>query len=536
VGLTVDTTGPLLSVVPAASSGRDPDGGFIYKDPMAPSAWRRDQTATVRVESSSADVDPQSVSVLVRGFDGGVALEGLTLAPTTPCQGKAYCATVDVPLWKPGLPAFRGEFAVEVSAKDRVGNPTSGRGSIPVTRWKWRHGINSAVITAAPAVGNKGVLYVGTTNINNNDGRFLALSEDGRLLWEANTGAVVASPAVGNVLPDGMERVYVAHRKASTNRVGFYAGSSVFSSSCADFSSTTALVQSALAIGQVPVGSASETVYGVYTGRAGGTLFAVRPDENDPQFQCPTNPSVGDVVTPGSMLASGASVLLGTSTGRLKSYALGTSGLWNSSAQWDRPLGVVNPTAMAVADGKIFGGSNANSRLFTAPLDGGQDPTNTPTASPAWNASIGGTPETRVVVGLQGNALLALDTADGGTQSIETPSEVIKGAPVWGAGGYVYTASSTSGVIQARRPLEHIEWQFDAESPIEASMNLDCSRAADGGVVSGMPGVLYAATQDGKVLAIVVDSPGLDSTAPWPKYQHDSRNTGNPATPLTSCP
>ncbi|MFY0581672.1 hypothetical protein ACN28S_52025 [Cystobacter fuscus] len=131
VGLTVDTTGPLLSVVPAASSSREPDGGFIYKDPVAPSAWRRDQTATVRVESSSTDLDPRSVSVLVRGFDGGVALEGLSLASATPCEGKAYCATVDVPLWKPGLPAFRGEFAVEVSAKDRVGNQTSGRGASP---------------------------------------------------------------------------------------------------------------------------------------------------------------------------------------------------------------------------------------------------------------------------------------------------------------------------------------------------------------------------------------------------------------------
>ncbi|OJH42310.1 hypothetical protein BON30_03640 [Cystobacter ferrugineus] len=538
VGLTVDTTGPLLSVVPAAAQSREPDGGFIYKDPASPSAWRRDQTATVRVESSSADLDPQSVSVLVRGFDGGVALEGLTLVPATPCDGKAYCATVDVPLWKPGLPAFRGEFAVEVSAKDRVGNQTSGRGNIPVTRWKWRHGINSAVITAAPAVGNKGVLYVGTTNINNNDGRLLVLSDDGRLLWEANTGAVVASPAVGNMLPDGTERVYAAHRKAGTNRVGFYAGSSAFISSCVDFASTTALVQSALAIGQVPVGSASETVYGVYTGRSGGTLFAVRPDESDPFYQCPLNPGVGDVVAPGSMLASGLSVVLGTSTGRLKSYALGSSGLWVSSAQWDRPLGVLNPTSMAVADGRIFGGSNdgSNSRLFTAPLDGGQDPTNTPTGSPAWNASIGGSPESRLVVGLQSNNLLALDAADGGTQTIQTPSEIIKGTPVWGAGGYVYTASSTSGVIQARRPLEHIEWQFDAESPIEASMNLDCSRAADGGVVAGMPGVLYAASQDGRVFAIVVDSPGLDSTAPWPKYQHDSRNTGNPDTPLTSCP
>jgi hypothetical protein len=169
-------------------------------------------------------------------------------------------------------------------------------------------------------------------------------------------------------------------------------------------------------------------------------------------------------------------------------------------------------------------------------LDGGQDPTSNPTMSPAWNVSIGGSPAIRGVVGLNSNTLLTLDMADGGTTRIETPSEVIKGAPVWGAGGYVYTASSTSGLIQARRPLESVEWQFDAESPIEASMNLDCSRTADGGVMPGLPGVLYAAGQDGKVFALIVDSPGLDPSAPWPKYQHDSRNTGNPETPVTSCP
>ena len=53
---------------------------------------------------------------------------------------------------------------------------------------------------------------------------------------------------------------------------------------------------------------------------------------------------------------------------------------------------------------------------------------------------------------------------------------------------------------------------------------------------SGVPGVLYAATTSGKVFAVIVDSPGLDPAAPWPRYQHDARNTGNPATPITNCP
>ena len=37
---------------------------------------------------------------------------------------------------------------------------------------------------------------------------------------------------------------------------------------------------------------------------------------------------------------------------------------------------------------------------------------------------------------------------------------------------------------------------------------------------------------------VVIDSRGIDTQAPWPKYQHDPRNTGNSATPLTdfACP
>ena len=48
-------------------------------------------------------------------------------------------------------------------------------------------------------------------------------------------------------------------------------------------------------------------------------------------------------------------------------------------------------------------------------------------------------------------------------------------------------------------------------------------------------GTLYAASGT-KLYALIVDSAGLDPMAPWPKFQHDVRNTGNPATPITNCP
>ena len=55
---------------------------------------------------------------------------------------------------------------------------------------------------------------------------------------------------------------------------------------------------------------------------------------------------------------------------------------------------------------------------------------------------------------------------------------------------------------------------------------LDCNRRRPG---SGT-GILYVATDTHSLAAIVVDSPGLDPNAPWPKYQRTAGNVGNTAT------
>jgi hypothetical protein len=69
----------------------------------------------------------------------------------------------------------------------------------------------------------------------------------------------------------------------------------------------------------------------------------------------------------------------------------------------------------------------------------------------------------------------------------------------------------------------------------ESSPTIDCFR--DGGTpTQSSTGVLYAGSTAGNLFAVIVDDPGLDTTAPWPKYQHDIRNTGNPGTSLRSCP
>jgi hypothetical protein len=67
---------------------------------------------------------------------------------------------------------------------------------------------------------------------------------------------------------------------------------------------------------------------------------------------------------------------------------------------------------------------------------------------------------------------------------------------------------------------------------VSASLTLDCNRR----VPASQSGILYIATESGWLVSYIVDSKGLDPTAPWPKYQRDARNTGNLQGPPVGCP
>jgi hypothetical protein len=70
---------------------------------------------------------------------------------------------------------------------------------------------------------------------------------------------------------------------------------------------------------------------------------------------------------------------------------------------------------------------------------------------------------------------------------------------------------------------------------------LDVSRDATGATqcTKGL-GVLYVPSVNlgvARVTAVIVDSPGLDPLAAWPKYQRDNRNSGfADATSPAACP
>jgi len=86
-----------------------------------------------------------------------------------------------------------------------------------------------------------------------------------------------------------------------------------------------------------------------------------------------------------------------------------------------------------------------------------------------------------------------------------------------------------------------LEWEGELmPQPLDrlVGLTLDCDRGSDRVGRKGAPGILYMTTTYYGVVAIIVDSPGIDARAAWPVFQHDPRGTNNSSTSLEpfSCP
>ncbi|MFY0571042.1 PQQ-binding-like beta-propeller repeat protein [Archangium lansingense] len=558
----VDRTAPVLALQVPEAQPAAPKDGFSYADPLADKAWARDQTVTVRVEveEDPAGVDPANLRVVVRGHNGGTDVTDLTVNQVTTSCTKAYCGTVDVPLWRPGLEAFRGDFQIEVTAKDGVGNERSASGTIPVTRWKWMFDGASGPILTTPAIGEKGTIYFGTNGTN---GKVFALNPEGSAKWEASLGPVSGSPAVGRA-SDGTERVYVGAAPAVSGGVLFSldGNNGTTTSQCPEpgrnlgwgaiLSGTTIL--NVPAAPGLPVMEMAATVSNL------NAVIFLRPDVNG----CS---SLGSYAT-----APGSSVLS-------KGFDLYHSQFYPSEPPFDRiyitardftngnsnsKVGYTVPEPRVPVTGMAFAQTAQGSYVLasegaTSPDSGGIEAFDSELGDNAtWRypSSFAGVAPVRNLALGAGNVLFfghevatgsapltAIDLFATAPRTSVPNAGSFPGAPVLGAGGALYTASATGlaagiGEVSAWNPGNlALRWKLsDSVGRAQASPSLDCARQADGTPVAQSKGLLYVPALDGRLYALVVDSPGLDKNAPWPKYQRDARNTGNPGNPLTNCP
>jgi hypothetical protein len=111
-----------------------------------------------------------------------------------------------------------------------------------------------------------------------------------------------------------------------------------------------------------------------------------------------------------------------------------------------------------------------------------------------------------------GDAKLHLVATPNGTDSAITTLSAPGLTPLLAQDGRTYTTADTALVaINASSPAP--DWSFDAGSSFTASPTMACD------------GTLYVAA-GATVYAFVTDARGLANT-PWPKYQRDTRNSGN---------
>ncbi len=104
-------------------------------------------------------------------------------------------------------------------------------------------------------------------------------------------------------------------------------------------------------------------------------------------------------------------------------------------------------------------------------------------------------------------------------------------SPVLGTNGKTYVVDPTGSTFVVPTdfgPDAGSEWSAPQATAVAGAVNasptLDCNRWRP----ASATGVLYLATESGWLVSYLVDSPrGLDTTAPWPKYARDSRNTGS---------
>ncbi len=571
--VTVDRTAPALSLQVPDAQPSAPTNGFTYADPMATSrpAWPRDQTVTVRVESDSADLDPTSVRVVVKGHAGGTNVTDLTVRPATPCTGKLYCGSVDVPLWRPGLEAFRGEFQLDVMAKDKVGNERSTSASIPVTRWKWAFDGASGPILSSPAIGEKGTLYFGTSGPN---GKVLALNPEGTRKWEAQLGPVLTSPAVGN-----SELLYVGVTPSDGKGIMYALDTNGGTVSSCTLSSTTYILGplvSAVTLAQIPIDATTSVETGIAyanppssasSGFNSGGFFMFQATHPDASKRCSMIIKVEQVHPGANIVAKGRDFYFGhqydstsedgvdaPDTFELMSqrHNLGGAG-WTGNPDFGRPSTGLLLSGLVLAEDDLLVGAAGS----TSPAQGGlialsasrgqfrwRFPTTFSGPGPVRNLTIG-TGNTaffgREVT--TGSAALTAFDLTSQTPRVSAPNAgSFPGAPVLGSSGILYTASATGpaanvGEVSAWSANDlSPRWKLsDSVGRAHASPALDCARNPDGAPAEARVGVLYVPALDGRMYALIVDSPGLEKNAPWPKYQRDARNTGNTATPVTNC-
>jgi hypothetical protein len=538
----------VLEISVSDPPARANSGSLTVLDPGfgadAGAAFRRDESATVTVTSGSTSVDAGSVQVTVTGVGAGAA--PVVVQPLVPCVGSAsaFCVQGTVSFGPPlPLEAFRGAVTVTATGADNSGSAAApATATVLLTRWKWAVQLGGPIRTS-PSVGATGRIYVGT---DAPDGRFQALTPEGVAAWTQplDGGAFVATAAVG--AGGASETVYAASAETGHCAAFAVSGATGAVTRTCDFPATTgggflgslALVQTNGV--ESGTGICNDTTVGV-----DGQLITVRPSAPS-VLRCRDDTSAGLLDDRASLASSGANqAFAGTSAGVLRGFVF--SGNDWSPNTWGGGSGGVFVGAAAIGalgiDGNAVLSATRSRGAFAVDRASGNSLGSAPDGGLSTNpGSIVIAPDGVLFGnGDTSNPQLLKAVVTNSTATAVPASGAIVAAPLLAAApdaGVLLYDVTQNGYLEVRNGALATAWteQLVTTGGFLASPNADCRRSDAGTPSTAAPGILYLASTTGQVFAIFTDSVGLDTRAPWPRYQHDARSTGNSTTPLTQCP
>lgn len=535
---TVDLTPPSLVVTPAAAPVYPGyDGGFLPNDTTP--AWRKDETIEVTVTSSSADIDPSSVVVTARH----AGESALTLVGTPTDCGGIYCKVFSVDLSQVQMNAFADDVTLYATASDVRGNAMSlpANGAVRVTRWQWATRVSTTeALKASPAIDKNGRVFLGLAGTST--GGLVSVSSLGAAEPSSGDGPVEGSPAIGRN-DAGVE--YVFYQPSAS--AGTLMAKDVVQP-CAGIGSDTKASKATPTV--LYDGTENVMAVSLQGAPTGSRVVGLSPATGD----CPHSTTAGlapIASSPGNLVATGDSVFWGDSAGELHSASYSSPSFTVSgSVQVPASIGIMNGlllfnpgTGMEIGGGG--GGGPGIGRLFAFPISLSQ--------ASAWNPDYGPTPTSGpivvadgVVAAIRGSDKIqvlrvnattgqkaALTAALIGTQfeGTEVPT------PVAGEGGLLYVLDGSGALVVLPQSFPDAtasaSWMAPAAvvGTTSASPTIDCNRRRP----MTHTGILYFVTENGWLVSYIVDSKGLDMSAPWPKYAHDVRNTGNVGVQVEGC-
>jgi len=534
--------------------------------PVSPSTPRRDDSVVVRVSSLSRFASPKP-----RLFAGSVEATPVSSCPVSCDAGSCECFTLDlwrvpfnqvaglVPLRTVGINAqgvgFDGGIAVD-----------GGAPRITLTRVRWlvRPDLQGPALRATPAIDTNGNLFFGSM-LTSTAGSLFALTANGTVPTGWNSSgvsvgsvtSVALEPDAGLIYFSANSTSFGAHISAVTRSGAAPGLGSSGAPRCAS-SSTSQRAFTALALGDFATPGVLSAIASF--GAAGGVNFGFctwDPNRAANTFQ---QKETNDLGPSGPDDSTGVSNLFVNRSGSTNfvTYAAHFSGV-------DAGVYVIrrDPTANALeflGDAKVlFGSSGKNNgvvpatvadtgsgmrlAMSTGPQAAGVFKTSLISAAPPLlpGASTGkAVTDDAESLWLWGTGDLHQLPPDGGVTAIlgsvgsSFPATI--GSPVLTArimsdGGltsdqlFAVSSSGSLAVVPRRNLAASAQFQLPVSS-VSASPAFDCNRLAspDAGAETG---ILYVVSGNGDVLSLIVDSPRLDRTAKWPKFQKDQFNSGN---------